>query len=171
MQYDILKSGIDNVLALLNADNAQELTLEQIAIALPGVYEDELSVNPRNTQIIVSALPGSGITGSQTLRYTRLDLADKALEAIELQLTVESTLEEIRVAVAAQIGVALTEVKFDVEDLPVVDAEPVVINLEAVADSYGYIGTLAVTLKPIVVETDQELSELLTVVDLDGFSA
>ena len=86
MKYDILKSGIENILALINADNGQELNLEQISIGEPAVFEDVTGVNPRNTEIVVSAQPGSGMVGSQTLRYTRLDLAGLPVDPIEKKL-------------------------------------------------------------------------------------
>ena len=77
MQIDILKTGQANFLELANTANGQTLTADQMTIGAPVVYSDDTDVNPRNTQVTISALPGSlEFKGSQTLRYTRLSLAD-----------------------------------------------------------------------------------------------
>ena len=172
MQFDILKSGIENILALLNADNGQALTLEQVGLTSPSVYVDGAGVNPRNTEITVSALSGSGFSGSQTLRYTRVDLASKAVEAVEVQLTAESTLETIKAQLVADLGVRDDEVALSDIEMPAFEAGQAVIALQAVEGSYGYIGSVSVTLKEFVpAPVEVELAEVLTVTDFNGFTA
>lgn len=169
MKFDIQKSGIENVLALVNGDNGQAFTLEQISIGAPAVYVDETGVNPRNTQIEVTALPGSGMVGTQTHRFTRLDLAGLSQEAIVVQLAEDSTLEAVKAQVVAQLAVADSEVAFSVSEMPAFeDSDEAVIELVAAEGSYGYIGQVSVTLVKFVPEPMQ-LSEALPNQDLNGF--
>lgn len=169
MKFNTLQSGIANVLALINVDNAQAFTLEQISISAPAVYVDETGVNPRNTQIVITALAGSGMVGSQTHRFTRLDLASLSAEAIAVQLGEDSTLEQIKAQVVAQLAVSDAEVSFSVTEMPTfAEGDQVVIQLVANEGSYGYIGQVDVTLNKYVPEPVQ-LSALAPNQDLNGF--
>lgn len=169
MKFDIQKSGIANVLSLINADNAQAFTLEQISIGAPAVYVDETGVNPRNTQILITALEGSGMVGTQTHRYTRLDLAGLSESAVVIQLGEASTLEEVKAQVVQQLAVADVEVQFSVSEMPAFeDSDEAVIQLVAIDGSYGYIGQVDVTLMKFVPEPTQ-LSDALPNQDLNGF--
>lgn len=171
MKYDILKSGIENVLALINADNAQSFTLEQISVSVPSAYVDETGVNPRNTQIVITALPGSGFVDSQTHRFTRIDLAGQSVEPVVVQLGESSTLEDVKAQVVAQLLVADSEVQLSVSELPAfngVDEE--VVQLVAVDGSYGYIGQIDVIVKKFIPEPIP-MSEASPNQDLNGFEA
>lgn len=170
MKYDILKSGIENILALVNVDNAQEFTLEQISIGAPEVFEDETGVNPRNTQIVVSAQPDSGMVGSQTLRYNRLDLGGIPVDPIEIQLGEATTLAEVKADVIGQLMVSDSEVEFTVAEIPAFEEGETsqVLTLQAIDGSYGYIGSVEITV--LAYETQSvELSSQLPNQDLNGF--
>lgn len=170
MKYDILKSGIENILALVNADNAQEFTLEQISIGAPTVFEDETGVNPRNTQIVVSAQPGSGMVGSQTLRYARLDLAGIPVDPIEIHLGETTTLADVKAEVLGQLLVSDSEVEFTVAEIPAFEegATSQVLTLQAIDGSYGYIGSVGITV--LAYEAPAiGLSDVLPNQDLNGF--
>lgn len=172
MQFDILKSGIENILALVNGDNGQTLTLEQIAISAPAVFVDESGVNSRNTEIVVSAVAGSGFKNSQALRYTRVDVASKAVEAVSIQLDAESTLETIKAQLVGQLGVRGEELELSVAEMPAFEDGSAVIQLRAVEGSYGYVGSVDVTLVEFVpVPEDVDMADILSVVDLNGFTA
>lgn len=169
MKYDILKSGIENVLALVNADNAQEFTLEQISIGAPAVFVDETGVNPRNTQIVVSAQPGSGMVGSQTHRYTRLDLAGLPVAPIEIQLGEATTLADVKADVVGQLLVSDSEVEFTVAEIPAFEegVTSQVLTLQAIDGSYGYMGAVEITV--LAYEAPPvELSSVLPNQDLNG---
>lgn len=169
MKFDILKSGIANILALVNADNGQELTLEQVSISAPAVFADEGGVNPRNTQVVVSAVPGSGFAGSQTLRFTRIDLAGVSEQAVSIQLDDQSTVASIKAAIVDQLALADSEVALSITEMPdFAESNEVVVQLSANEGSYGYIGSVSVTLVAPVVP-DVQLSDVLTVTDLNGF--
>lgn len=170
MKYDILKSGLENVLALLNLDNSQAFTLEEISIGAAVDYTDELGVNTRNTEILVTSIDPSVALGSTTLRYTRIDLATKAPEGVTLVLDGDDTLETVLTKVTTQLKLSPTEVEFaTLEVLPELEPDvPVELSLSAVAGSYGYLGTVTVTvsLPPLPIP---DLDELLVTVDLGGF--
>jgi len=169
MKFDILKSGIDNVLGLINADNGQSFTLDQISISAPAVFVDETGVNPRNTQIVATALEGSGMAGTQTFRFTRLDLFDRSENAIVIQLGEATTLEEVKAQVVQQLEVADGEVQLSVSEMPAFeDSDSAVIQLVANESSYGYIGQIDVTLLKFIPEPTQ-LSDAAPNQDLNGF--
>lgn len=171
MKYDILKSGLENVLALLNQDNSQAFTLEEISIGAATEYTDPLGINTRNTEILVTAIDASVALGNVTLRYTRIDLTEKAVDGVTLELVPEDTLETVLAKVAAELKISPNEVEFaGVEVLPELEPEvPVELVLSAVVASYGYIGsvTVSVSLPPLPVP---ELEELLPTDDLEGFT-
>lgn len=174
MQIDILKTGQANFLELANTANGQTLTADQMTIGAPVVYNDETGTNPRNTQVTISALPGSlEFKGSQTLRYTRLALAD-VLAGYEFQSTEESTIEDVLAKVISDLGLVASDVELVETVMPewddgTIDEETSPMTLRAVEGSYLYIGDGTVTVvEPI--DGRERFSTLYAVQDLDGFT-
>lgn len=174
MILDPLKSSIQNILDLMNADNGRALTMDQVAIGAPEVFEDPEGINTRNTQITVSAVEGSTeFKGSQTLRYSRLALATIGAAVAEYQSDAETTLEAIKAAVVAQLGLIGDDVDFVETAMPVwgdemIDGETAQLTLRAKADSHAYVGDLMVTVvEPI--DGRERMSEVYAVSDLSGF--
>lgn len=175
MQIDILKTGQENFLLLANTANGQSLTAEQMTIGSPVVFADETEVNPRNTQVTISALPGSlEFKGSQTLRYTRLALAD-VLAGYEFQSVEGSTLEDVLTKAVAELGLVASDVALVETAMPdwedeMIDGETAPLTLRAVEGSYLYVGDGTVTvIEPI--DGRQRFAEMYAVQDLDGFVA
>jgi len=174
MIIDPLKSSIQNVLDLMNADNARSLTLAQVAISAPSVFVDPEGINTRNTQIVVSAVEGSTeFKGSQTLRYTRLDLATVGAAVSEFQTTAESTLADVKAAVVAELGLIAEDVDFVETVMPtwadaMVDGETAPLTLRAAAGSHAYVGDLIVTLVEPV-DGRERMSQVYATSDLSGF--
>lgn len=174
MILDPLKSSIQNILDLMNADNNRELTMDQVAIGAPEVFEDPEGVNPRNTQIVVSAVEGSTeFKGKQTLRYTRLALAVLGANVSEFQSDAETTLADVKAAVVAELGLIAEDVEFVEAAMPewedeMIDGETAPLTLRARADSHAYVGDLIVTvIEPI--DGRERMAEVFAVSDLSGF--
>lgn len=175
MQIDILKTGQANFLELANTANGQTLTAEQMTIGAPVVYSDDTDGNPRNTQVTISALPGSlEFKGSQTLRYTRLSLAD-LLADYEFQSVEGSTIEDVLAKVVSDLGLVESDVTLVETVMPdwedeMIDGETSPLTLRAVEGSYLYVGDGIVTVvEPI--DGRQRFAEMYAVADLDGFVA
>ncbi|MNH65358.1 hypothetical protein D3C73_173670 [compost metagenome] len=176
MQLDILKSGQENFLLLANTANSQTLTASQMTIGAPQVFDDPEDTNLRNTQVTISALPGSTeFKGAQTLRYTRLDVAALVGASYEFQTTAESTIADVLAGVAAAKGLIAADLEITETEMPTwddgtVDGETAPLTLKAKAGSYAYIGTVTINvIEPV--DGRERFADLYAVQDLDGFEA
>lgn len=175
MQLDILKTGQENFLALANTANSQTLTAAQMTIGAPVVYDDPADPKVRNTAVTISALPGSTeFKGAQTLRYTRLDVADVVGASYEFQSVEGSTLADVLAAVVAAKGLIAADVEIVESEMPdwadeMIDGETAPLTLRAVTGSYAYIGTVTISvIEPV--DGRERFADLYAVQDLDGFN-
>lgn len=146
LQIDLTKTAKQNLLNLLNRDNGTDFTQSHLLISVPQPHSDP--DNPFiNSEVTVTALAGSGFYGSVTLQYTRVDLA---VLGGELTYTLErnTTLNDIRLAIALSQGVLADELTFDVPDVPVLSygQSDTTIKLQAKGGSYCYIGQVDIKL-------------------------
>lgn len=167
MQIDIQKSAMDNVIDLINVTNGTNLTDAIIEIGAPVEWTDPEGQNTRNTELTVTAKPGSGYTGSVPVRFTRLDLANfPAAGTLEYTLTGTDTVGDILSAVATQLGVLEEAVELDIVEVPTVDeGETVTINILATVGSLLYVGQAPVTVFPNTTDLNNEVTQS----DLNGF--
>lgn len=176
MQLDILKTGQENFLLLANTANSQTLTAAQMTIGAPVAYDDPAEVKVLNTAVTISALPGSvEFKGSQTLRYTRLDIADLVGASYEFQSEEGSTLADVLAAVVAAKGLIAADVEIVESEMPTwddgtVDGETAPFTLRAKDGSYAYTGTVTINvIEPV--DGRERFADLYAVQDLNGFTA
>lgn len=168
MEINLAKTAQDNLFDLINTTNAVILNDSDITLGVPSAWEDPEGTNPRNTELTLTAVENSEFTGEVTIHYTRLDL-DTLRDGATLEFTntPSATIEDLRAAIATQLGVVADEIEFDVAEVPdVPDGEDsATVNVSPVADSLLYIGTAAITIWPV----QSELSSTVTTTDMDGF--
>lgn len=176
MQINLSKTAAKNLIDLINAENNTALTSAEITLGQPAEFVDGEGTNDRNTQVEVSAVPGSGYTDSVMVRYYRLDLdVLKGARVLTYTKSEASTLESFIDSIATQCEIIEDQVEIvdgegDVlTELPVLsEGEPAQFTLRAKADSYTYFGSTEVTLEPIPV-TEEHIEEEIENQDLDGF--
>lgn len=176
MQLNIAKTAQQNLLDLMNAANTQTLTLADMTMGAPVVYDDPTDVNTRNTQVTISALQGSeDFKGSQTLRYTRLDVEALVGASYEFQSVEGSTLADVLAGVVAAKGLIAADVELVEAEMPdwsdeMIDGETAPLTLRAKTGSYAYVGEVTITVVEPV-DGRERFADLYSVVDLDGFEA
>lgn len=171
MEIDLLKSAIQNVLDLINDVNESAFTTDDLTLGSAVAWTDPDGVNPRNTQLTVTATEASSYTGSVDVRYTRIDLADLLGDgAIDITLTgVDDTLESIRTAIADRLRVRADELVLSVTEVPAPGYGDSVEATVSVADgSLLYVGSVGFTVFPSD-DVEAPLSNGIPVVDLYGF--
>lgn len=175
MQINLSKTAAANVIDLINDANQTALTPAEIALGTPAEFVDGEGLNDRNTQIEISAVPGSGYTDSVMVRYYRLDLEVlKGARVLEYVKSEASTLESFIDSATTQLAVIEDQVEMvDGEgavltDLPVLGGVEAVFTLRAKADSLTYFGETTITLKPQPV-TETPVEDEITQQDMNGF--
>ena len=169
MQINLAKSAVENVLALVNAANSSVLSPAEVTLGAPVVWVDPLGVNTRNTQVTLTAVVGSGYTGTVDVRLTRLTLeAVRGATVLDYTLLGSDTLVAIKAYVVAALGVVADQVELSVTEVPVVPngQTSVTIQIQALATSLLYTGACDVTVFP---EGDDELNTIVTDPELPGF--
>lgn len=167
MLIDVAKTGIENVVDLVNTTNSTAFIDSDIEIGTPQAWEDTEGGNTRNTQLTLTAKEGSGYSGTVDVRYHRVDLVDLP-GAVELSYTLTGgdTVEGILGAVANDLGVVVDDVELNIIEVPTVaDGSTTTIEVSAVSDSLLYIGMASVTVFPNTTDLDEEVG----VTDLNGF--
>ncbi len=177
MEINIAKTAAKNLIDLINLDNGTALTEAEIALGIPSEWSDGNGGvdNDRNTLITISAVEGGGYTDSVDVRYYRLDVdVLKGALVLERQLTETSTLETVRDAMAATVGLIEDQVHLTddlgvaLTELPTIpEGETGTVYLTALDESLTYFGTTPVTLVPYVVDTP--VGDEVTTTDLSGF--
>lgn len=168
MQINLALTAIANVLALFNAANGLSMTEAQISVGAPSVFDDGL--NPRNTQVTLTALGGGGAQAETTVdvRYTRLGLTSGvAVANTELEVADDETEETLLAKAAVQLGLLASEVEWDGTVVLPADGENGTATLKAIDGSLLYVGTLVLDLVNPAAEVP--LGELAQNGDLDGF--
>lgn len=174
MQLNLAKTAQQNLLDLMNTANTQTLTLAQMTMGAPVVRTPD--ANTRNTTVTISALPGSTeFKGSQTLKYTRLDVEDLVGASYEFQSVEGSTIADVLAAVAAAKGLLAADVEIVETEMPdwadeMIDGETAPLTLRAKAGSYAYIGEVTISVVEPV-DGRERFATMYSTTDLDGFVA
>lgn len=175
MQINLSKSATANVIDLINDANQTALTPAEISLGVPAEFIDGEGLNDRNTQIEISAVPGSGYTDSVMIRYYRLDLEVlKGARVLEYVKSEGSTLASFIDSATTQLAVIEDQVEMvDSEgvvltELPTLGGVDTVFTLRAKADSLTYFGQTSITLKPQPV-TETPVGDEITQQDMNGF--
>lgn len=175
MQINLSKTAAKNLIDLINSENNTALTSAEITLGVPAEFVDGEGVNDRNTQIEISAVPGSGYTDSVMVRYYRLDLEVlKGVRVLTYVKSESSTLESFIDTIATQLEVIEDQIEIVdaegnvLEALPTLEGGPAQFTVRAKADSFTYIGSTDCTLEPIPV-TEEPIETEVTNQDLEGF--
>lgn len=174
MQINLSKTAIQNVLALINDANALALTTAEVSLGIPAEFDGGVE-NDRNTQVEVSAVPGSGYVDSVNVRYYRLDLdVLKGVRVLSHTKNESSTLASVTEAIAIQLGVIEDQIQLTDEagdvltELPVLGGQSRDLLIQAKEDAYCYIGSTVFTLNPVP-STDTPVEDDIQQRDLNGF--
>lgn len=177
MQINLAKTAAKNLIDLINITNGTALTSAEISLGAPAEFVDGEGINDRNTQVEVSAVPGSGYTDSVMVRFYRLDLdVLKGVRVLTYTKSEGSDLESFIDSVATQLEVIEDQIEIvDSEgvvltELPVLEGVAAELTVRAKADSYTYIGSTQVTLEPQPV-TETPIEDEIEEQDLEGFDA
>lgn len=136
------------VLDLVNADNnlvgGAALTLSQVTLGTPTV----LGSGPRNTSVVVTAIPGQGRQGSVGVTYNRVDIADVVDDPVFDGVGL-STLAELIPAINARFGVLLESGDYTPQTFPGGEVDPgdadFTVELAIVAANLVFHGTVDIT--------------------------
>jgi len=144
-QIDRTKTAAANLIALLNTASTFAFTGSEYTIGAPSAQTPADGQENTNSQVTLTAVDGSGFTGTKTIRYRRLALgATKPGAKTNYNITGADTLATIKSAIAVEHN--LVESDFDLAGtIPAQGAGPATFTLTAVADSVLYTGTLDVT--------------------------
>lgn len=135
MIVDSSKSGFDNLLALLNAGNGTDYTVDDVVFGPPSVYSDP--AHPlHNTQITVTGI--GDWKGSKTVYYTRLDI-DREVQYGSYPSGGYANVAAFLAFVGTQSDVRADQIKLDIVSIPPA-GEEVVTTISPVADSLLYFG-------------------------------
>lgn len=168
MEINLLQSGLQNMIGLINYYNLSSLTPSDVEVSTPEVYTDPMPQGVLNTQVSVQARFGGRYKNGDSFQYIRLDLSDLS-DPVTLAVVESDTLEALKQYLVEEIGLVAGDVEWSVSTMPTFTyAEDThVIYLQAVAGSYLYIGSLAVTLTTTLPTV--ELTEVFPNQNLTGF--
>ena len=173
MANDLTKLPKEVVIDLINTDNGTSLTSALVSLGVPIVATGGL-----NTSVTVTAAPGSGYKGSQTVTYNRLalqaDIADKFLAQtatpprdLIFQIGDAKKISDIIPELNTRLNINLTVDDFIDGDLPAFAGtvnESHDVQVVAHQDSLCYTSSLTFTLKA----EEIELSSVITTTALNG---
>lgn len=174
MLINTSKSAVKNMIDLINLDNSTALTSAEITLGAPAEFIDPESLNDRNTQVTVSAVPSSGYSDSVDIRYYRLDLDQlRGVRVLEHTKTEASTVASVLESQSTLVDLIDSELELFDESGVKVDAlvplsEPTTYTIRAKADSLCYIGQMDVLLNPIEV-AETPVGDEVTETDMSGF--
>lgn len=166
---DFTKAPKQVLIDLINKDNNTSLTDQLISFGLPTAAT---GTNPtRNTDLTISAIPGSGYRGSVDLKYNRVQLndfvGDKDLTFI---LGDATKLSDLIGEINALLTINLTEDDYQDVTLPAFQGtanETHEVQLVASSDSIVYLGSLTIKIKG----EEIELGSVVTTRELSGLQA
>ena len=142
------------LLNLINRTNSQNLPASALILSLPRVNTDPNHPN-ENTAVDVSAAFGSNMNMARTVYYDRTQLSDwAALNAPNGVLASSvgiGTVADLLTVINNQFNGNFSLQDFADAPLPTPPQYPINIVLNAVASSYGYVGSLVVMLSNDVI--------------------
>lgn len=168
MSAYMLDSKAD-LLKIINSKNATTFTANDLVFSPPQAINGtwrELA-NPHNTVVRVTAAVGSAFQGTQVVTYDRLKLSDLAkIGGFKIASDKPATVHDLFTGITYYNGI-----RFSADDL---ENSPVVNNgdgtysatLTAKAGSYGWVGSLAVT----ITQGASALDTVISKADMPGLN-
>lgn len=166
MQINTSKTAIQNILDLVNGKNAGlNLTEAQVSVGVPSVFSE--AENPRNSQVTLTALGGSGYTGTKTIKYTRLGVGQGvAVLPSQVYVVGAETEAEIKTAVATALNLVESEIEISALTLPVDSSTPGQVSVAPKVDSLLYVGA---SLDVVLAIAPEDLESAIANDQMDGF--
>jgi hypothetical protein len=165
---DISLLSKDQVLALVNEQNpGLNLTHEKVTFGDPVAASGE---NPeRNTELVLTGIPGKGFKNTSTILYNRIDLAQFEVQIpsqiqVEGDVTIQSILDGFNLFYGANLQ--LNDVRSDLTLPGDLTSTPEDFTLIAAAGSYAYRGQVVISIQM----ADQDLNAAITKKVLDGLT-
>jgi hypothetical protein len=166
---DFSKAPADIIIDLIAADNTTKpITNQTITLGVPTVAA--VVDASGDTELEVTAKAGSGYTGSEVVKYNRLDLQGFTFgETFSLPVGDAENLADLILEVNTGLGVNLTADDYTDSAIGAWAGEPnetKVVSLPITAGSLVFKGALSITLHA----EDIPLSEVITVTTLSGLN-
>lgn len=183
MNIDISKSPQQNLLDLVNSTNSATslaLQLNQFTIGTPSVIEPD--AQERNTQIVLTAVPNAGYSGTKTIKYRRINTG-QAVPNPNAPITIlpSDTQDVIKQKIATALNLRLDQLTFVVDGsdwasgtneipIPTDEDTPVtIVSVIGIANGLLYDSDNWFTVTLVVPDADIPLEDAIVISDLDGF--
>lgn len=167
MQIDVSKSGLENLVAQVVADNSGlSLTAAQVTAGVPATFSG--GAGDQNTQVTLTAVEGQGYQGSKLVKYTRLGMdSGVAVPVTTLQVLAADNQAAVQTKVATALGLRESDLTFSAYTAAA-DGVPGSITISPAANSLLYVGADKV-LEITVPDVDPDLGDEITNDELNGF--
>jgi hypothetical protein len=146
-QIDRTKSAAANLIALLNTGSTYAFTGSEYTIGVPSAQTPVDNTENTNSQVTLTAVDGSGFTGTKTVRYRRLAMgATKPGAKVAYTIGGTDTMQTIKTAIAVEHN--LVESDFDITGVIPAQGDPAAtFAVTAIDGSVLYTGTFNVTVQ------------------------
>ncbi len=145
MATDLSLSSFNQFIELVNQENSIELPVEKISLSNPTELVDD--IDSKNTQVTISAIPNSGLLGSVSVKYNRMNLNEFQIfggeDPIVLYMGSASTFNDLVAQFNTQFGANIS-IGVDIVNKSIntpVD-EPQSILFESLPNSLAWIGSI-----------------------------
>lgn len=147
LQIDRTKTANQNILALILTASSYAWAGTEFTIGAASAQTPADPQEKSNSQLTLTAIDGSGFTGTKTLRYARLELGHTRPGAKTTYVIGNSdTNATLKSAIAVEHN--LVESDFDIAgSLPAAGAPDASFTVTAAANSHLYFGTFNVTVQ------------------------
>lgn len=180
MLINTSKTAIENLIDLIVNDNPSLASANlgaKVTIGAPS----EFIQGALNTQVLLTAIPNAGFSGTKTVKYTRLGMSSGVASVPSaISINPADTQAQIKTKIAAALGLIEAEIDFVYEgqpqdddtnpiDIPVnEDDTSVLVSVQPKAGSLLYVGA-ALQIQLTVPDADIPLGDAITVDELSGF--
>lgn len=148
---------------LINDDNGSSLTEQQVTFSNPEVWNEY----GRNTRVLLTANPESGLSGTRYFYYNRLNISVLLNQLSENDFYVRvdepTTTYDLLNDILSRYGVFLSSA--DVRQDPILPGATSAL-IRTRANSYGWVGQVSVSILPTI----PELTDLIEFTGLTGFN-
>ena len=174
MKADILKTGVENIFALIKATAGNEATIVSATTVTLGAATAGTGLpGNHNTTIVVTAIDDAGLLNgsSATIDYKRTSLVENVVSPdLDYTVTNDETTAGLLATVAAALGLRQEDVEFTGELTRPGSGTSSQMTLQAKATSYLYVGTQVLEIT-WPAEPPQTVDAALPTKSLTGFDA
>lgn len=169
---DLTKDAATLLFELINGDNPNQkngaFTAANVTIGAPASLTNDPSA--KNTTMVLTAIPGKGYVGSQTVKYNRLDLFDvlirKGFPAPTVTNNTFTLASHLLPSLNSQFGLNLQAEDIIDEALPAADDNGnISYSLQIAAGSLAYMGAVPTAIKAPLINLPRAMRQNI----LNGF--